>query len=87
MGSESPPTWQTPAQALRVVVYRPNLIRTLATALIVGTVLFLINHLDTVLSGAASTSTWVKTGITYVVPFVVANVGLLVGSHRRGGQQ
>lgn len=35
-------------------------------ALIVGTDLFVINHSDTVLSGAATTAMWVKTGITYL---------------------
>ena len=75
-------TWSTTRQALRVVGHRPHLCRTAATALLVGTVLFAINHLDTVLSGHATTGTWVKVGITYLVPFAVANIGLLLGSHR-----
>ncbi|HEU5006848.1 MAG TPA: nitrate/nitrite transporter NrtS [Jatrophihabitantaceae bacterium] len=75
-------TWSTPRQALRVVGQWSHLCRTTATALIVGTVLFAINHMDTVLSGAATTGTWVKVGITYLVPFAVANIGLLLGSHR-----
>lgn len=76
------PSWRTPWQAVRVVGYRPHLVRTVATALIVGTVLFAINHLDTVLAGAATTGTWVKTGLTYLVPFVVANIGVLLATHR-----
>ncbi len=56
---------------------------TLLTAAVV-TVLFVINHLDTVLDGQATTATWVTTGITYLVPFCVANIGLLVGTHRSG---
>lgn len=75
-------TWSTPRQAVRVVIHRPHLCRTAATALLVGTVLFAINHLDTVLSGQATTGTWVKIGVTYLVPFAVANIGLLLGSHR-----
>lgn len=75
-------TWSTPGQAVRVVIHRPHLCRTAATALLVGTVLFAINHLDTVLSGQATTGTWVKIGVTYLVPFAVANIGLLLGSHR-----
>lgn len=75
-------TWSTPGQAVRVVIHRPHLRRTAATALLVGTVLFAINHLDTVLSGQATTGTWVKIGVTYLVPFAVANIGLLLGSHR-----
>ena len=47
-----------------------------------GTVLFCINQLDVVLHGKASTATWVKGAITYVVPFVVSNLGVLVASRR-----
>jgi len=52
------------------------------TALCVGTVLFAINHLDEVWRGHATTATWIKSAVTYLVPFVVSNIGLLVGSRR-----
>ena len=51
--------------------------------LLVGTVLFCINQLDVVPHGKASTATWVKGAITYVVPFVVSNLGVLVASSRQ----
>jgi hypothetical protein len=73
------PTWQTLSQWPRVIFYPPHLARTVATALVVGTVLFAINHLDVVLAGHASTETWVKTALTYLVPFCVSNIGLLIG--------
>jgi fatty-acid desaturase len=69
-------------QAAGVVLYPRHLSRTILIAVIVGSALFAINHLDTVLNGAATTTTWVKVGVTYLVPFVVSNVGLLVGTHR-----
>ena len=69
-------------QAVGVVLYPRHVSRTMLIAVIVGSVLFAINHLDTVLNGAAPTTTWVKVGVTYLVPFVVSNVGLLVGTHR-----
>ncbi len=56
---------------------RVNLARTVRIALVVGTVLFLINQADVVLQGDATTATWVKAGITFVVPFVVSNLGIL----------
>ncbi len=80
-----PPSWRTAREALPVVLHRPHLIRTALTALIVGTILFLINHLDTVVTGQAATATWIKTGATYLVPFAVSNIGLLVGSRRSPG--
>ena len=56
-----------------------NLRRTVAVALLVGTVLFAINQLDTVIGGRATPVTWLKIALTYLVPFCVANYGLLVG--------
>jgi hypothetical protein len=72
--------WSTWREALRVVLYRPHLRKTLLITFVVGTVLFAINQLDVVLSGDATTMTWVKAGVTYVVPFCVSNAGVLVAS-------
>jgi S-formylglutathione hydrolase FrmB len=77
------PTWSSLGEAVRVVLLRRNLSRTVLTALIVGTVLFAINQLDVVLRGRATPVVWFKTGLTYVVPFLVSNVGILIGTHRR----
>ena len=68
---------------MRVVLHRPHLRATLRIALIVGTVLFAINQLDVVLRGDATTATWVKGGVTYLVPFVVANLGVLTATRAR----
>jgi hypothetical protein len=52
-------------------------------ALVVGTVLFAINQLDVVLRGDATAIVWVKSAVTYVVPFCVANAGVLTATGRR----
>lgn len=65
-----------------VVAYRPHLRRTVLTALVVGTVLFAINQLNVVLAGHATGTVWLKTGLTYCVPFVVSNIGILIATHR-----
>jgi len=75
MTTDPPASWRNPTEALRVVLHLEHLKGTLLTAAVVGTVLFAINQLDTVLGGQATTATWVKTGITYLVPFCVANIG------------
>lgn len=67
------------AEALRIVFRPAHLRRTIPIALCVGTVLMAINHGDTLLSGEATAGTAVKIAITFVVPFVVANLGLLAG--------
>lgn len=66
-----------------MVVYRPHLVRTIRIALVVGTILFAINQLDVVLRGQATAFVWFKTGLTYVVPFCVANLGILVATSQR----
>ena len=80
---DSIPTWGTWREACRVVLYRAHLRASARIAVVVGTVLFAINQLDVVLAGNASTATWVKSGVTYVVPFVVSNLGILTATRRR----
>jgi len=53
--------------------------RTVVTALIVGTVLTLLNQADVVAGGEATSVTYLKCTANYFVPFVVSNVGLLIG--------
>ena len=48
----------------------------------VGTILFAINQLDVVLRGAATPVLWLKVGLTYLVPFCVSNLGVLIASRR-----
>ena len=81
MGDDAP-TWTTWREALRVVAHRPHLRKTLTIALIVGTILFCINQLDVVVRGDATTTVWIKSAVTYVVPFFVSNLGVLVASKR-----
>jgi len=78
----TPPTWVDWREALGVIAYRPHLRKTVRIALVVGTVLFCINQLDVVLRGDADTATWVKGATTYLVPFVVSNLGVLVATRR-----
>jgi hypothetical protein len=53
--------------------------------LIVGTMLFAINQLDVVVAGHAMTTTWIKIAVTYLVPFCVSNIGLLIGCRQHPG--
>jgi hypothetical protein len=58
---------------------RRNLRRTLRIALVVGVVLTLINQGGVIAAGHASTATWVRCALNFVVPFLVSNAGLLSG--------
>lgn len=77
------PRWSTGREALRVCLHRSHLWSTVRIALLVGTILFAVNHLDVVLAGGATTSLWIKVGLTYLVPFCVSNWGILVATRRR----
>jgi hypothetical protein len=74
------PTWR---EALVVVRYRPHLRKTILIALIVGTIIFSINQLDIVLRHRATLGTYVKSAVTYLVPFCVSNYGILVATRRK----
>jgi hypothetical protein len=65
--------------ALRICLRREHLRRTVVIALVVGTILTLINQLDVILARDATALTWVKGSVNYCVPFVVSNLGLLAG--------
>lgn len=63
---------------------RPHhLRRTVTIALVVGTLLFVINQLDVVLAGHATAAVVVKGLLTYLVPFGVSNYGIAVATHAR----
>jgi hypothetical protein len=74
--------WSSWSEIPAVVRNPVHLRRTLAVALVVGTILFLVNQLDVVLSGDATTVTWIKVVVTFVVPFCVANFGVLSATRR-----
>lgn len=65
--------------ALRIVFLPEHLRKTLKIALVVGTILMIINQGDVILEGEATATTWVKVGLSYCVPFFVSNLGLLAG--------
>lgn len=66
-------------KALQICLRREHLRQTIKIALVVGTILFLINQADVVLGGDATAITWLKVGLSYCVPFIVSNLGLLAG--------
>ncbi len=83
---ELPLTWGNWREALRLIMHGPHLKKTTLIALAVGSVLFAINHLDVVLRGQATREVWTKAVITYLVPFCVSNIGVLVGTRRPRAQ-
>ena len=56
---------------------RRNLRRTIRIAVVVGVVLTLINQGTVIASGHATTATWLRCALNFVVPFLVSNAGML----------
>lgn len=79
---DDPGRWSEWHEALAIVTDPAHLRRTFVIALVVGTALFAINHLDLVLRGEASPTVWLKVALTYVVPFFSSNLGVLAASRR-----
>ncbi len=67
------------AAAIAYCLRPAHLRRTAMVALVVGTILTLVNQSDTVFAGAMSLAFAAKVGANYVIPFIVSNLGLLSG--------
>jgi len=46
---------------------------------VVGTILPVVNQGSVVLGGDASWQTWIRVGVNYLTPYVVASIGFLAG--------
>ncbi|MEO8264573.1 MAG: nitrate/nitrite transporter NrtS [Ilumatobacteraceae bacterium] len=76
-------SWSTPLDAC-VLIAKGATFRTASKiALVVGTLLALVNQGSLIASGDASLATWVRTVANYVIPYTVASVGYLTAFRRR----
>jgi hypothetical protein len=73
-------TWTTPRQALRLTCERSTLRKTVPIAVVVGTILSLINQADIIATGESSWATWLRVAANYAVPFCVSSAGFLSAS-------
>ncbi len=65
---------------LRDLADRELLFRSIRTALVIGTILGLINHYDSL--GNLTTRQVMQIGVTYLVPFSVATYGQVMGKRQ-----
>lgn len=79
------PTWLRWQEIPTVCLHPRNLRSTLTIALVVGTLLLLINQLDVILREGFGPRLWIKAALTYMVPLMVSNYGLVIGTHRKLG--
>jgi len=58
--------------------------RALKVALVVGSILAVINHGDVVVSGQATAAVWIKIVLTFLVPYCVATYASVQALRARG---
>ncbi len=54
-------------------------VRAVRVALVIGTLLFVINHGAAVRSGTMTRTRWISVGLTYLVPYAVSIHGQYMG--------
>ena len=77
--------WNTPLEALRIVFSRTTLRRTIPIAVLVGTILSLVNQGGVIFGGDATIATWIRAGANYLVPFCVSSAGYLSATRKDRG--
>lgn len=79
------PEWSSYRQALMLVI-RGETVRVAGkVAVIVGTILSAANQGSVIAAGHSNRVTWVRVGVNYATPFVVASIGYLAGCRQRTG--
>lgn len=73
----TPIRWSTPREAVTLFLRGATFSTAAPVALVVGTVLSLVNQLHVVLDGDATWATWVRIAVNYAVPYTVASIGFL----------
>lgn len=80
---KEPQTTSSLRTILSYCTERDTLIRSIKTALVVGTILAIINHGQDLLTGHFSPQWVIPMCITYFVPFSVATYGQVQGKRQR----
>ena len=75
--AEARPSWTTPRQAARLFAHGVTVRAAYPVALVVGTILSAVNQGSTIVDGDATWVTWLRVGVNYCVPFIVASIGFL----------
>lgn len=71
------PPWHTLAEACTLLACGVTLRTSLPVALVVGTMLSVVNQGALVVAGGATSAVWLKVAFNYAVPFLVSSIGFL----------
>jgi hypothetical protein len=73
----SVPEWSSVGEALRLIALGYTFRTCCRVALVVGTLLSIVNQGSILLAGEATESTAIRIAINYLIPFVVSSIGYL----------
>lgn len=75
--AEERPIWMTRRQGAHLFAQGVTVRTAGPVALVVGSILSVVNQGSTIIEGAATWVTWVRVGVNCCVPFAVASIGFL----------
>lgn len=75
--------WTRPRDAMALLLSGATVRTCLPVALIVGTVLSLVNQADVVLQGMVGAGVILKVAVNYAVPFLTSSTGALLAVRQR----
>ena len=78
------PVWSTRRQALALFAPGATVRVAGGVGLVVGTILSVTNQGSVIIGGEANWVTWIRVGVNYLTPTVVASIGCLAGCRARG---
>ncbi len=71
------PAWSTWIEAATLIGRGVTFATAVRVAAVVGTLLSVVNQGAVIAAGNAASSTWIRVGVNYLVPYVVSSIGYL----------
>ncbi|MGE0139350.1 MAG: nitrate/nitrite transporter NrtS [Ilumatobacteraceae bacterium] len=81
------PPWSSPVEACRLILRGVTFATGVRVALVVGTILSVVNQGSVIVAGDATAASWVRVGVNYLVPFLVSSIGYLAPFRVRPSDQ
>ena len=71
------PPWSTRVDGCRLIIRGVTFRTCSRVALVVGTILSVVNQGSVILDGDATRMTWVRVAVNYLIPFLVSSIGYI----------
>lgn len=82
-GEPSENSWSTPVDMCVLIIKGATFRTASRIAVVVGTLLTLVNLGSVIVSGDATLATWLRTAANFLIPYTVASIGYLTPFRRR----